>query len=365
MKILEELESKDKKIYIFAGIGILVVAATGFLLWRINQDEQLSSEESEAKETVVCGGQCVNDSDCIGWDDGDGNVECKQGVTPHVCQIYECPSGYEIGPSKCACIPSGGLACGEYGCAIDEDCAGGSDTDPDAEFECANRADGNVSKQQCVRMKCPTGYEIGEDKCSCVYSVANTCEGGGWTRSPSSFAEDESYTISGYGEDADGIDSSSIDVKIDGTSISSYKISKEADDTRTDWSTTLSGLSAGTHTVVVTWEDSEGEGGDDCTVSSTFTVTATEDTTEEDDTSETTQETEDTTDTTTTTPQTGLLDEAWGKIALGFTVLAMGMILMKFNVFEFNWTGVRVEGGNKIHKSSLKNNFEKKVVKRN
>ncbi len=59
------------------------------------------------------------------------------------------------------------------------------------------------------------------------------------------------------------------------------------------------------------------------------------------------------------------MDEAWGKVALGFGILGMGMILMKYNIFEFEWNGVEIksEGVKRKHNDRLKNEFERKVVK--
>lgn len=444
MKILDELDRREKRIYLIAGISLIVIAATGILLWRINQEEKLSSEESEAAGSVVCGGECVNDSDCKGWNDGSGNVECNQGSS-HRCEIYKCSSGYVIGPSKCACIPSGGIKCGSYGCAGDADCEGGSGTDPS--YECNNRADGDITKQQCIRIKCPTGYKVDDDNCSCVLTVENKCDGGGWTNKPSSFTTDESFTMSGYAQDTDGIDLTSIAVKINNTSLSSSKITKKEDsDTKASWSTILSGYTAGSYTTTVTWKDKKGTGGSSCTLTATFTVT---EATEEEVCKEywditdnacvlkekcvanssipieveingittfstrdlcqsflssdhwqvennecvlvdslsdalakfnteglevfsslsacqtTLDSTPSTPTVTPTTPQTGLLDEAWGKIALGFGILAVGMLLTKHDVFELDWTGVRVQGEiNKTKKKGeVKNGFEKRVVK--
>ena len=302
MKILDDLEQKEKRIYIAVAIVLAVILATGFLLWRVNQEAGLSSDESEAASN---------------------------------------------------------LACGEYGCSQDSDCR--DYTGQGGDYECDEVMSHVPSQQRCIRLRCPTGYTLESDKCTCTAIVVNTCEGGGWVRMPSTFAEDESFTISGYGEDADGINSNSIDVKIDGSSISGHKISKQVDGNRTDWSTTLSDLSVGSHTVVISWEDSEGEGGDDCTLSSTFRVTEVE---EEEPEPEEEEEVVVTT-TTTTVPQTGLLDEAWGKIALGFGILGMGMILMKYKLFEFEWSGIEIqrEVVKRKHSGRLKNKFEKQVVK--
>ena len=308
MKILNDLKEKEKKIYIVAAIVLAVILVTGFLLWRINQKAKLSSDESEAAGTMACGTYgCVQDSDCQGWTGVGGDYECDE-VMSHI-----------------------------------------------------------PSQQRCVRLRCPTGYTLESDRCTCTAIVVNTCEGGGRVRRPSTFAEDESFTISGYGEDADGISANSIDVKIDGSSISGHKISKQVDGNRTNWSTTLSDLSVGSHTVVVSWEDSKGKGGGNCTLTSTFTVTAVVVVEEEEEEKEEEEETVVVTTTETTVPQTGLLDEAWGKVVLGFGILGMGMILMKYNIFEFNWSGVEIrrEVVKKKHGGRLKNKFERQVVKDN
>lgn len=60
---------------------------------------------------------------------------------------------------------SDGIACGNYGCTQDSDCEGWGNGNGD--YECNERSDGNASKQKCVRYKCPTGYKISSDKCTC------------------------------------------------------------------------------------------------------------------------------------------------------------------------------------------------------
>ena len=303
MKILNDLDANDKKIYIVAGIALTIIAATGFLLWRVNQGSGLSSEDSDAATNLACGSYgCFQDSDCRDWQGIGGDYECDE-VMSH-----------------------------------------------------------NVSEQRCIRLRCPTGYKL-EKPCTCTLIVVNTCEGGSWVRKPTTFVEDESFTVSGYGSDADGISSDSIVVKLDGTSIASGKISKRPATTRTDWSTTLSDLTVGSHTLAVSWSDSKGVGGSNCSLSTTFSVTAVE--VEEPPEEEPEEESIVETPVTPTVPQTGILDEAWGKVALGFGILAMGMILMKHNIFEFNWSGVEIqrEVVKNSSKGRLKNNFERKVVK--
>ena len=61
---------------------------------------------------------------------------------------------------------SGSISCGSYGCSQDSDCEGWDNGK--GNYECNERSDGNTSKQRCVRYKCPSDYEVGSDKCSCV-----------------------------------------------------------------------------------------------------------------------------------------------------------------------------------------------------
>jgi len=315
MKILEDFEKKDRNIVIIAGVVLLVIAVTGILLWQVNKADDLSSDETDASSNMACGQYgCSQDSDCAGWNNGAGDFECDE-VMSHI-----------------------------------------------------------PSQQRCIRYRCPTGYRLVKP-CTCEAEVEeeNVCEGGGWVRKPTTFSEDESFTISGYGEDDDGISFTSIDVKLDGVSISSYKVSKQVNGNRTDWTTTLSNLDPGSHTIEASWKDGEGNSSDDCSVSQTFTVTASandeeeEDGDENEDTNVPTQQ-DNTTTTTTSTPQTGLLDEAWGKVVLGFGILAVGMIFRKFNFFELGWSGVSIARDSSSRESKrekFSTEFERKVVKGN
>ena len=300
---------KEKTLYIVAIAGLIFMAAVGFLLWRINQEGSLSSEETDA---------------------------------------------------------SSKLACGEYGCEEDSDCEGWDDR----EYSCDQVMSHDASKQRCERISCPTGYEMEDDQCTCTL-VDSSCDGGGWTSEPTSVEEGNKVTISGYGEDASGIDSDSITIEIDGAEVNSSSITLSEGTTVTSWSIIASGLSVGSHTVEVSWADTEGNTGNDCELTTTFTVTATEEEEEEEEEAVVEEEEEEETTVsvaTTTIPQTGILDEAWGKIALGFAILSVGMIFMKFNLFELDWRGVEINGraGQFLRKKSKTkmNGFEKKVVKR-
>lgn len=210
-------ESKDKKrTYLWIAILLSVVLATIFVLWRVNQEETLSSEKSEAKTNI---------------------------------------------------------ACGDYGCTSDSDCAGYTGVGGD--YKCVNEK--GAIEGKCVRISCLPGYSVSDDMCSCEKVVVNTCEGGGWSREPISFAENENFTMTGYAEDTDGIDLDSLEIKINGISMFSSKIiKKEESRTKLMWSQKLSGFKRGTYSVSVTWKDKKGNGGDNCSLASTFFVTGEE-----------------------------------------------------------------------------------------
>jgi hypothetical protein len=315
--------------------GLIILGASGYLLWRINQEGSLGSEDSDA---------------------------------------------------------SSKLECGEYGCTKDSDCEGPLEG---VEYECDEVASHIASKQKCERVSCPTGYEMADDQCTCNL-IDNTCDGGGWTNKPTTVVEGGKITISGYGEDVSGVDSDSIVVKIDGAEVSASTLTLTEGSTVTSWSVTASGLSIGSHVVEASWADKEGNTSTDCELTATFTVTEAEvcntywwydnDSTkcQEDEfcgdyeysglkvfstesacTNSFNEANEEETPTTTSTPQTGILDEAWGKIALGFAILSAGMLFTKFNMFELDWKGVelrRKSGRFSMGKNKM-NGFEKKVVK--
>lgn len=316
--------------------GIIILGATGFLLWRINQTGSLSSEDSDA---------------------------------------------------------SSKLECGEYGCTQDSDCEG---PETGVDYECDEVTSHTASKQKCERISCPTGYEMADNQCDCDL-VDSTCDGGGWTSKPTTVTAGSKVTISGYGQDVSGIDSSSIVIKVDGSAVSSSTVSLTEGSTVTSWSVTVSGLSVGSHTVAASWADTKGNTGTACTLSTTFTVAEAVTTTcstlwwynssstackqsefcdsssyEGKNTYSTQAKCETALaaslssdeDTTDTTPQTGILDEPWGKIALGFIILSVGLLFTKFNIFEMNWKGVEINGNFTANSYSGKmNNFEKKLVK--
>jgi hypothetical protein len=309
MTILEDFEKKDRNIVIIAVVALIVIASTGIILWQVNKAEDLSSEDSEAASNMACGEYgCTKDSDCAGWNGGSGDYECDEVVG------------------------------------------------------------NNPAEQRCVRYRCPDGYKVEKPgKCKCVAIEENTCEGGAWTRKPRNFTVDESYTVSGYGEDADGISFTSIDVKVDNVSIASYKVNKQVDGNRIDWSTTLSDLDVGEHTIEVYWEDGNGKSSDECTLTETFYVTGVQEEPEEEPEEEE-EETNVIVIEQPSTPQTGLLDEAWGKVVLGFGILVTGMIFRKVNLFEFGWNGVSIigeESRKRAKNDRMSTDFERRVVKDN
>ena len=58
--------------------------------------------------------------------------------------------------------PTDKIACGDYGCNVDSDCEGYGDG-----IECDQKLSHKASDQRCVRYKCPNGYKVGSDGCTC------------------------------------------------------------------------------------------------------------------------------------------------------------------------------------------------------
>jgi hypothetical protein len=58
---------------------------------------------------------------------------------------------------------SGTIACGNYGCNVDNDCIGFED----GGIECDQKLSHDPADQRCVRYECPDGQVIAEDGCTC------------------------------------------------------------------------------------------------------------------------------------------------------------------------------------------------------
>jgi len=143
-------------------VFVLSIGVTGYIIWKVQTEEELVPEEGEAGLGLTVGEYgCRWDSDCVGQ-----NVECDERTDHNFalqqCKYTRCPEGYTMSEDRLSCISSEeeGMHCGEYGCFDDSDCI-------DEGNECDERSDHNQSLQRCVLVSCPSGYEMSDDRCSC------------------------------------------------------------------------------------------------------------------------------------------------------------------------------------------------------
>jgi len=102
----------------------------------------------------------------------------------------------------------------------------------------------------------------------------NICEGSSWLEKPSgTFTSCSGITASVLASDPDGISKSSISVKVNGRSKTNYSTSAIASGTSITYEFLSSDCAEpGEYAISFTWKDSEGNSGDDCTLSASFTV---------------------------------------------------------------------------------------------
>lgn len=274
-------------------ICVLVVGASGYLLWRVNQEEDISSEEANAKPN-----DDVSDTDkADDWvsrlvDMIKENSEKEQGslVERECVEGSQCPAcewpgvGYcgcedDTTPAHytCGCRTPGNFTCGQA-CGSITKCT--PDACPDGWEECGVSGDEGAEAEGCLaKTSCNTACTNCNNKsvvkryCREV-EEENVCDGGAWTKQiPSEVEAGESVDIAGYGQDSDGVDPTSVSISVDGETVDDANASVDTtDSTKTNWSYTLSGLEKGSHTVTITWKDTKGLGGSSCTLASSFTV---------------------------------------------------------------------------------------------
>ena len=148
---------------------ILSLGATAYIFWQVKTEEELVPDEGEAGLGLTVGQYgCRTDDDCVGQ-----YVECDEVMSHDAskqrCEYYKCTDGKILSKDRLKCMEA--LSCGEYGCSEDSACV-------DANNECDERTDGDVSKQKCVLISCEEGYEMSDDECSCVEIVEETCGDG-------------------------------------------------------------------------------------------------------------------------------------------------------------------------------------------
>jgi len=253
MGVRRVLSKKGKVISVISIIvGVLIVGGSGYLLWRINQEEKLSSEETGA---VSCnaGSQCP----ACEWPDV-AYCGCKVDPYPNVCSCRK--------PGTFSC----GTGCGSIDYCTPAECPSGWESCGISGQEGAE-AKGCVAKTSCDTI-CTGCKNKSVVKRYCKQT--NICDGGGWTKkAPDTVTLGQSVEVSGYGKDSDGVNPSSVVIKVDGTSVGNGSAKVDSTDTtKTNWSYKFTNLTVGSHKIEVTWKDNKGIGGNNCTLSSTFTV---------------------------------------------------------------------------------------------
>ncbi|MDD4382111.1 MAG: hypothetical protein PHE21_02080 [Candidatus Dojkabacteria bacterium] len=313
--------SKTTKIIIILIIVVLLGGSGGYLLWRINQQETVAPTDSDAgggsygscptnnyyctcgadnscatTADNVCGGkigctcyrcQCANGVWVTGIDCAKRCEECKNDIPAPAgectvgsqCPACEWPEVAYCGSNKCGCIlpnniPAGQLSCGEISLCTPGAC-------PTGWTNCGISGDG-LSKTGCTaKTSCTSTCTVCANKstvhryCKQGTTTTNTCDDGSWNSKPSGIYEYcENISYSALATDSDGIDTSSIVVKLNNVAKTTFsKSSTSTTTTITDvLSSSSSCLDPGSYTLDLSWKDTKGASSTDCTLSTTFTV---------------------------------------------------------------------------------------------
>ncbi|HOT61188.1 MAG TPA: CARDB domain-containing protein, partial [Candidatus Dojkabacteria bacterium] len=315
--------TKASKI-VFAIAIIVLSVVLGFLLWRVNQEEDFGPEPGEAGQSyngacwdcckpdefkydsngkkycpggslcgckVTCGdGVTINkrcsmsDKDACnrcyhaepGKTDPVGGVECNTGSQ---CKnkCYWPEVSYCTGEGKCICKSGSSNRCEDTNpkctptCPAGyEECSGSNCTGETTNAECSARCAG-----------CDNLYYV---KITCRKIPTNVCDGGSWvTRPTGNIAYENNITFSAKAKDSDGIDKASISVKrgttnipicTTGQTVGCITLAETA--TETTISGTLSNasnrLQPGNYEITMSWKDKKGAASAACALSTTFTV---------------------------------------------------------------------------------------------
>ncbi len=307
MGVRRVLSKKGKVISVISIIaGVLIVGGSGYLLWRVNREKSLSTDVTFADSCVVNGYvtsgclrcKCDNgtwvvvrktstitscwtacNDENVKETISSGSKECIQGSTCPACEwpdVAYCGCSDDTSPAhnKCGCRKYNSFTCGTA-CGTVNSCT--PDACPTGWESCGISGESGAEASGCVAKTSCGGYCTG---CKNKFTVkryckqTNVCDGGGWTKkAPDTVTFGQSVEVSGYGKDSDGVNPSSVVIKVDGTSVGNGSAKVDSTDTtKTNWSYKFTNLTVGSHKIEVTWKDNKGIGGNNCTLSSTFTV---------------------------------------------------------------------------------------------
>jgi hypothetical protein len=306
MKVI--LPNKRKRDLIVMIIFAVILAGSGiFLLWRVNQKEELSPEDSSAASCLEADGktlkrgcircQCEDGAWVIGSSDSCYSLcgilghnkpaptsggGCIQGSQCPACEwpnvaYCGCPNDTDPPSRKCGCRAynnfSCGPACGEISSCTPPSCPSGW-TNCGTSGQSGARASGCVAKTSCDGkcLGCQNKFIV---RRYCRKSPSNVCDSGEWKTKPSGtyeYCDEVKYSF--LAKDSDGIDASSISVKLNDSARASFTQTEQATQTSVSetLSTATSCLPAGSYTLLTSWKDKKGAGGDACTLTTSFEV---------------------------------------------------------------------------------------------
>lgn len=329
----------NKKISIILVILFCLIlgGSGGYLLWRVNQPDTVAPTDSDATGGA---GQCCGSAGCVaGWK-CDKTKPCTEKKThscdptkrEYTCPVYkgvstkascserketaECiynfggtcvrdtnPQGPTEGtcPNKNSCEWPSVLMSDTCSCLLCQGksvngCGGNPPTSctvpscPSGYDDCGTSVSNNRSKDpSCVKVpdrKC-TVYHPDCNNPSVIYRYctstsksSNTCENGEWLTKPTGsykYCDPISYTAKG--KDKDGIDKTSVEVKLNNSKRTSISFTNETTTSlefSESLSTTKDCLPVGTYTLDLSWKDKKGVTSSNCSLTTTFSILAEE-----------------------------------------------------------------------------------------
>ncbi len=318
--------TKKGKIIILICFMLVLAGTGGYLLWRVNQEDTVAPEDSEAGQAgngtchYCCGDKpasCIDirkskTGEINGWEcTTSGSMYCARSVSPNCPSAngtVKCGDGASIpipngssaddGATLCpSCLhaapdddePVGGVDCNVGSqcsnvcqwpavayCKSDGTCDCNSNSNNgcnDDEPTCTPVCTGSNSTASCTA-RCSGCNNLYTYTIDCDVDE-NTCDGGSWITKPSGtykYCDGIKYTVKAT--DSDGIKESSIKSKLNNTDRTTF--TKTTSGTSTTITETLSSstscLPAGSYTLKLDWADAKGATSTDCALSTTFTV---------------------------------------------------------------------------------------------
>lgn len=310
--------TKKGKIVLFVILGIIVLGSGGYLLWRVLQPETVAPGDSEAGGSYVY--DCV--FNCTGANPDTCYCECTDGVwvavpcerenddttlkelcvgNSSISNCYQaceaCGHGEEPPPgggctsgSQCTnkcywpevayCNSSGSCVCRQYDSFSNPSCGISTPCTPECptgyERTCPSGSTCTTTKAECSG-KCPDCDNLYYNKITCYKPESteeNICEDSSWITKPSGTYEScQGIVASVEALDDDGVQESSISVKVNGQSKTGYKLSGTKGNIAITYEFSESDCSEpGEYAIIFTWKDGLGNSGSDCSLNTSFII---------------------------------------------------------------------------------------------